>query len=157
MIHVHHFVIVPGQPVAKGRPRFSIAGHAYTPAKTKQWEDLAALCFRQAIGTPMYDMPLKLEVTAYFQRPKRLCRRKDSPNRVMHTAKPDGDNILKAVSDALQKAGVVLDDSCINRMVITKYYTAKDAPAEVSMMLSSWEDEHEPTDRIRRQGALVKK
>lgn len=157
---VRHFVIIPGQPVAKGRPRFSRDGHVHVHETSMRWEQSAAVQLRAAIGAPMYDQPLRLEVTAYFQRPSRLCRKKDSPNRVHHTAKPDADNILKNCCDALVKAGVVRDDSVINRTVLTKYYAAKGAPAETVMMLDSWEDEdgHQMTDRIgRRATALERK
>jgi Holliday junction resolvase RusA-like endonuclease len=138
---IRHFVIIPGQPVAKGRPRFDRRGHAYTPQKTVRWEQMAALHLRSAIGSPMYDQPLKIQVAAYFRRPQRLLTRKANPNRIHHTSKPDGDNILKSVADALTMAGVVRDDAIISQMMIMKYYAAKGAPAEVAIMLDSWEDE----------------
>jgi Holliday junction resolvase RusA-like endonuclease len=138
---IRHFVIVPGQPVAKGRPRFDRRGHAYTPEKTVRWEQIAAMQIRAAIGSPMYDQPLKLQVTACFQRPQRLLTRKASPNRIPHVAKPDADNIGKIVADALTLAGVVRDDAVISQMIITKYYAAKGAPAQVAILLDSWEDE----------------
>lgn len=153
---IRHMVRIEGQPVAKGRPRF-YGGHAVTPAKTVRWEQAAALQLRAAVGGKQYDQPMKLHVTAYFQRPKRLLTRKASENRIHHTAKPDSDNILKIVCDALVMAGVVRDDSVINHMAITKYYAAKGAPAEVCILLDSWENEHQPTDRIKRQTALVPK
>lgn len=154
---IRHFVIIPGQPVAKGRPRFDCRGHAYTPDKTVRWEQMAATILRSVIGTPRYDQPLKLHVTAYFERPKRLMTKKANPNRIHHTSKPDADNIGKIVADALTMAGVVRDDSIINQMMITKYYAAKGAPAEVVILLDSWENENEPTKTIKRTSALEKK
>ncbi|NWM44824.1 RusA family crossover junction endodeoxyribonuclease, partial [Escherichia coli] len=89
----------------------------------------------------------------YFTRPQRLNRKKDTPYRVHHTAKPDSDNILKNVCDALVKGGIVRDDCVINRTVCTKYYAAKGAPPQVSVMLDSWENEdgYQSTDRIAKR------
>jgi Holliday junction resolvase RusA-like endonuclease len=137
---IRHFVKIDGQPIGKGRPRFSRAGHAYTPQPTRSWEEHAAWIFRAAIGGKQYNQPLRLNVTAYFKRPQRLMRKKSPANRVHHTAKPDADNVLKIVCDALVKAGVVKDDALINQQVCTKYYAAKNAPPEVVVMLDSWED-----------------
>jgi Holliday junction resolvase RusA-like endonuclease len=149
---IRHFVKIPGQPVAKGRPRFDRRGHAYTPDKTVRWEQRAASIIRASIGSPMYDQPLRLQVTAYFERPRRLLTRKSAVNRIHHTSKPDADNIGKIVADALTMANVVRDDSIINQMMITKYYAAKDAPAEVVILLDSWEndDDYTATSRVRK-------
>ncbi len=154
---IRHFMVIPGQPVAKGRPRFDRRGHAYTPEKTVRWEHRAAAIIRAAIGSPMYDQPLKLQVTAFFQRPQRLLTRNASPNRIHHTSKPDADNIGKIVADALTMAGVVRDDSVINQMLVTKYYAAKGAPAEVVILLDSWENEMAPTDTIKRRNRALEK
>lgn len=35
-------VNIPGQPVPKGRPRFTRGGFAYTPDKTRKYEKLVA-------------------------------------------------------------------------------------------------------------------
>lgn len=137
---IRHFVVITGQPVAKGRPRFCRNGHVHAHQASMRWEDSAAVQLRAAIGPQMYNQPLKLEVTAYFQRPQRLMRKSSPQNRIHHTAKPDADNILKAVGDALVKAGVVRDDSCINAQYCVKYYAAKDAPPEVSIFLQAWEN-----------------
>jgi Holliday junction resolvase RusA-like endonuclease len=133
-------------------------GHVYTPEKTARWEQMAATILRSAIGSPRYDQPLKLQITACFERPKRLLTRNSNPNRVHHTCKPDADNIAKIVCDALTMAGVVRDDAIINHMAVTKYYVAKGAPAQVSILLDSWENENEPTKTIsRRNTALERK
>ena len=122
---IRHFVIIPGQPVAKGRPRFSRNGHAHTPRKTALWADRASIIMRDVCGTAMMDGPLKLEVIAVFQRPKNRYRKRDPDGRYWHTVKPDKDNVEKSVSDALQKAGVVRDDSCICTGPTSKFYAAK--------------------------------
>ena len=40
---------IPGEPTGKARPRV-VKGHAYTPAKTKAYEDKVRWCFKQAHG-----------------------------------------------------------------------------------------------------------
>jgi Holliday junction resolvase RusA-like endonuclease len=113
----------------------------YTPAKTRNWESMAALTLNRAIGSQCYNVPLKLEVTAYFKRPQRLMRKSSNQNRIHHTVKPDSDNLLKAVSDALVKAHVVTDDCIINWALCVKYYCAVGVKPHVAVMLSSWENE----------------
>ena len=46
---------VPGEPVGKGRPRFTRQGRAYTPAKTAKYENLVSLAFQQMYPTKKPD------------------------------------------------------------------------------------------------------
>lgn len=124
MIRVH----VPGQPVAKGRPRITTVNgspRSYTPAKTVAYEGLIALAGQEVMdGRELLDGPLSLTVQAIFQQPKGWSKKRClaallSPE--WHTGRPDGDNILKAVGDGLN--GIVWrDDSQVARCVITKAY-----------------------------------
>jgi len=138
---IRHFAIIPGQPVAKGRPRFSRNGHAYTPAKTVRWEKFAAMHMRHFMGTPMYDCPLQIQIIAVFQRPQNMERKKYSSERIRHTVRPDADNVQKAVCDALQLAGVVRDDSIICVQGIAKYYAAKGERAQTIVSLDGLDAE----------------
>ena len=157
-MNIRHFVIIPGQPVAKGRPRFSRYGHAYTPGKTARWADRASVIMRDVCGTTMMDGPLKLEVIAVFQRPKNRYRKCDPDGRFWHTVKPDKDNVEKSVSDALQKAGVVRDDSCICTGPTSKFYTAKgEGPCVIVYLEQITDAEHHPTDRISRRATALER
>ena len=51
------------------------------------------------LGTmqPTIDEPVRVDIVAVSQRPQRLCRKKDPPGRIWCGAKPDPDNISKAV------------------------------------------------------------
>ena len=86
---------VLGLPVAKGRPRFSKRGFAYTPAKTKQAEEgFLAQAMRHAPEKPL-EGALKLIMNVYKPKPKSKAKS------VIHmTTKPDLDNYIKIV-DAL--------------------------------------------------------
>jgi Holliday junction resolvase RusA-like endonuclease len=87
----HITLPIPG--VAKGRPRFTRQGHAFTPAKTRAFEDSAATLLRSLY--PLQPRTGALRVTFRFvvKAPKRCSR--------MHpTVKPDVLNLAKAIEDA---------------------------------------------------------
>lgn len=86
---------------------------------------------------PQYDEPLEMQMVAVFERPQRLCRKKDSLFRIPHTAKPDMDNLEKAGGDALVKSGVIKDDSCIYHVLATKWYAAKGEAPHVKLTILS--------------------
>jgi Holliday junction resolvase RusA-like endonuclease len=115
---------VPGLPQGKGRARFG-NGRAYTPAKTVAYEGLIALAGQQAMGNrALIEAPIYLMVDAFFPIPKswpKARKQAATSSLVWHVAKPDADNILKAVGDGLN--GVVWkDDTQIAFAKITKQY-----------------------------------
>lgn len=119
---------VPGQPVAKGRPRFStITGRTYTPEKTTNYENLVRLSYMQAYPnqTPYEkNVQLSMTINAYFQIPKATSKKKAEQMRthiIRPTIKPDTDNIAKSVCDALNKVAFY-DDSQIVVLKVRKYY-----------------------------------
>ncbi|MCI8629215.1 MAG: RusA family crossover junction endodeoxyribonuclease, partial [Firmicutes bacterium] len=71
------------------------------------------------------DSQLELSVAAYFKIPKSASKKKRIAmlcEEIRPTKKPDGDNILKAVADALN--GVCYkDDKNIVKMSIEKFYS----------------------------------
>lgn len=121
-----------GEAVGKGRPRITRRGdkvHTYTPEKTKMFEDaikfelLASTC--EAI--PVYDagIPLKAEVKIGMKVPKSYSNKKREKclnGELTPTKKPDIDNVLKAIFDAL--CGFAMeDDSQITEVIAEKLYT----------------------------------
>jgi len=122
-------ITIPGEPVAKGRPRVVRRGNhtrAITPPKTVAYESMVALVASEAWqGEPIApDVPVAVIIDAYFKRPKRLMRRKDPTGAIPHTKRPDGDNVAKAVLDGLDKAGIWHDDSQVTNLTIRKWYCA---------------------------------
>ena len=120
---------VPGEPVGKGRPRFCRVGkgvRTYTPPKTAEYEARVRAAFEAAHGGFRLPegVPLRLSVMAVFSVPKSTSKRRAREmidGKVPHTKKPDADNVLKAVADAL--AGVAFaDDAAIVEMHIEKRY-----------------------------------
>jgi Holliday junction resolvase RusA-like endonuclease len=103
-------------PVAKGRPKFTRSGFAYTPTKTREAEKFIST-YVKSLGLPMFadDTPLVMWIKFVFLKPK------SAKKRVSHTVKPDCTNLAKLVEDALN--GVLYpDDSAIVYMLIQKEY-----------------------------------
>lgn len=99
---------IPGDPVAKARPRASmVSGRArlYTPAKTEKYEARVAIFAQQAMaGRPVMEGPVALSVTALFPIPPSWTKKRQAAARAgaeQHTKKPDLDNVLKAIKDGL--------------------------------------------------------
>jgi len=127
--------VVPGEPVAKARPRLSASGHAYTPKKTKNYERLVAgLAKKQWLFAPMRGA-LKLRVTCVFKRPKRLMRKADPDERLYKITRPDLDNCIKCLADSLHV--VMNDDAQIVWIEASKMYAAKDEEPHVLIRLES--------------------
>ncbi len=116
---------IPGDPVPKARPR--VCGKvAYTPTKTKNYETLVKEIYFGKYGQTVEEMEgmLKLTVNAFFQIPKSKSKKVQEQmhtNAIRPIKRPDIDNIVKSVSDALNNAAYA-DDSQIVEVVAGKYY-----------------------------------
>jgi len=122
-------ITVPGQPIAKGRARAAIMGgkvRMFTPAKTVNYEGLIAHEGVDVMdGRDLLLGPLALTVFAYFQLPKTVSKARRAlvaAGKDYHVARPDGDNVLKAVGDGLNSV-VWRDDSQIASAQIVKMYS----------------------------------
>lgn len=116
-------ILIPGEPVAKGRPRFG-KGRAYTPEKTATWETFAKWQARAQLGAPpILRGPVAVTVTATFAIPPSWSKAKREAalrGEIAHTSRPDSDNILKAL-DAFNNL-LWVDDAQITRAVVEKRY-----------------------------------
>lgn len=101
-------IVLPIEPEAKGRPQAFVnkaTGHAgvFTPKKTQTYEarvrEAAAL---RLPDTPI-EGPLRVEIVFVLPRPQGLMRRSDPDGLIWHTKRPDTDNLVKAVTDALSR------------------------------------------------------
>lgn len=134
---------IPGDPVAKGRPRACVVkGRArmYTPGKTAEWEARAVAYLQRAWTRPALTGPVRIEIHALFARPKRLVWKRKPMPRCPHLAKPDADNVAKTVADALEKAGVIENDSRAWELVVRKEHAAGGEQPGVRVVVS-WEGE----------------
>lgn len=124
---------VNGIPQGKARPRFTKGGRAYTPAKTRRYEEAvreAAQLAAQAQGFIKHDKgtPLRASVTAWFPVPASWPKKKRAAalsGALYPAVKPDADNIAKAVLDALN--GIAFhDDKQVVSCTVSKRYTFRD-------------------------------
>jgi len=95
---------VPGRPYAKKRPRFSRRiGRAFDPAENAHAEAQIGTIALPHFAVP-HDKPVRVEVRAVFACPASWSKKKRAAQvGGPHCQKPDGDNILKAVKDALNR------------------------------------------------------
>lgn len=112
--------IVYGEPVAKGRPRFTVnrktgRPYVYTPSKTASAEDQIKTMVSGAKPFQR-DVPLCLTITTVRTKPK--SAKKD---RVYPITTPDWDNYAKLVCDAINKLAYE-DDAQIVDVIYKKRY-----------------------------------
>ena len=118
---------VPGEPVAKGRPRFRCLKKyvsTYTPKKTLLAEKAVLDAFKSAYPSfkKLLEGPIRLIVHFYMPVPKSLSnRKKEHLYGKPHLKRPDTDNLLKTVCDALN-GHVWKDDSQIFSISTEKLY-----------------------------------
>jgi Holliday junction resolvase RusA-like endonuclease len=104
---------IPGPPKGKGRARFVKAtGRAYTPADTASYENLVKVLAMQAMaGQPPLEGPVRVDLYASYPIAASWPKKKKADAAAgtwRCTVKPDIDNVLKAVWDAIN--GVVFKD-----------------------------------------------
>lgn len=114
---------VPGDIRGKGRPKFG-GGRVYIDAKTLNAEAWVRHCAVQAVGQPCLEGPLTLSVGITVGIPPSWSKRKRADalaGLVRPTGKPDADNTLKLLADALNKV-VWRDDSQLVDVRVIKLY-----------------------------------
>lgn len=126
---------VPGEVVGQGRPRATtVGGHVrmYDPEKSRDYKSKVAL-FAQAQmkeqGLTGLQVPsergFRVSISADAPVPKSFSKKKQMDAvclRIRPTKRPDCDNVIKAVLDALN--GVFWeDDRLVTTIFMTKYYS----------------------------------
>lgn len=114
-----------GQPRGQGRPRFNRMGVAYKTSEDKAYERALCMAYWQKYtGAPMLEGPLTLMVKAIFPIPQSKSKREKAlmlSGEIKPTVKPDIDNVIKAVLDALN--GVAFpDDKAVTWLIGEKVY-----------------------------------
>ena len=117
------FLTVIGEPVSKGRLRFG-RGKTYTPAKTIAAETFIQLCATQKGVPKMMNGPLRLTVTFSMGIPKSWSAKKKAEaelGNIRPTSKPDIDNLIKLVGDALNGIAYKDDSQIVEIQAVKKY------------------------------------
>lgn len=97
---------IPGRAIPKARPRVTRAGYAYTPRTTQQFEQLVRIAYKNQCGNFEFPKgaPLLMNIEFCFEPPKswpKQKREKAIQRKKYPTARPDLDNLWKAVADVL--------------------------------------------------------
>lgn len=137
-------------PVGQPRPRASTIGgfvrvHEPTSVKTATGrKPHPILAFKAAIkheaklaytGSPL-DGPIRIDCIFVFPRPKSMIWKRRPMPRIPHTSKPDTDNVVKAVKDAL--TGIVWrDDSQVYQEFSTKWIASGEEQPRTIVMIKS--------------------
>ena len=125
------FFTVPGPPQGKARARTFYNSRigkmqSMTPDKTVLYENFIKVAFN-SVSTHIWDdkQPLEMTISAYFEIPRSSSKKSRQlmlENIVRPTKKPDIDNIVKALQDALNGLAYK-DDSSIVFLSVAKCYS----------------------------------
>ena len=119
-------LIIPLAPMPKARPRV-VNGRAYTPAATKAYERSIKLA--AAHLTPV-EGPLAVSIAFIFPR----LKGSRSAARQVKSTRPDVDNLIKAVLDALN--GLAFhDDGQVAQVSGAKWIAAADEEAHIEVTI----------------------
>lgn len=123
-------IMIPGEPCAQGRPRFSTAGgfvKAYDPDKSRNYKAYVKMCAIKSMqeqGWTLTEKALSIEIRAFMSIPSSKSKKFKQAAIVgieRPTKKPDVDNVFKILTDAL--SGIAYkDDKQIVSAFISKYY-----------------------------------
>ncbi len=119
-------------PIGKGRPKFgrvkTKSGKefttAHTPEKTVEFENLIRVEYRTQCPDTYLHGQLSADIVAFFPIPKSTSKKKAAEmlaGSILHTKRPDGDNIVKAILDALNSTAYD-DDSAVAVLRVEKRY-----------------------------------
>lgn len=122
--------IVEGKPQGKARARTFYNKRmgkmqSITPESTKSYEDLIRWSYRAAGGEYMGEKVLQVDIKAFYPIPQAFSKKKrEAVNKgvLRPTSKPDCDNIVKVVLDALNGVAYY-DDKQVVSVSCNKYYS----------------------------------
>ena len=108
--------------IGKQRPRFTKWGGTYTPDKTRNYETMIWLKFKEKYKNEPSDKPMKAIIVFMFEPPKSLSAKKREKLLLeAYTKRPDLDNLVKSVLDGLNGIAYV-DDNQITDIDARKAY-----------------------------------
>ncbi|BBU40714.1 hypothetical protein APP_30060 [Aeribacillus pallidus] len=119
---------VYGEPVAQGRPRAAnINGHIrmYDPKKSSDFKNYVRLVASEHRPDKLLEGPISLTVKVYKKSLKSFSKKKIAAaesGQLRPTSKPDVDNYVKGVKDALKNV-IWKDDSQVVDLHISKWYS----------------------------------
>ena len=116
--------IIHGVLRGKQRPRSTRQGRVYTPSETVNAEAWVRQCAVAECGSPVLQTPIRLQMGVAVAVPLSWSKKKRAAalkGELRPTGKPDLDNCVKLVCDALN--GIMWrDDSQVVSMELRKFY-----------------------------------
>lgn len=120
-----------GQPRARAFYKPGLGVRMYDSGSAEGWKGQIALAARPVLPAAPLDGPIRVDIDFRFPRPKghygtgknAAVLKPGAP--FWHTAKPDGDNLAKAVLDALTQLSLWHDDAQVCCCHVTKGYDAR--------------------------------
>lgn len=132
------FILIPGAPVGKGRPRIGKRGpHTimFTPKETVAYEQKCAEEAKLSMGNrELMAGAVELKLQIFMPIPISYSKKKAQAareQRLVPTKKPDGDNIIKAICDAFN-GSVWVDDTQVVDYHVTKRFA--DEPCVIAIV-----------------------
>lgn len=123
---------IPGKPQGKARARTfynpkTKGMSSMTPEKTVLYENLISTCYLQAAGEERFSDEdyLLVRIQAYFELAKSISKKKREEmlqGMILPAKKPDIDNIVKSVLDALNQVAY-RDDTQVVELHVRKQYS----------------------------------
>lgn len=145
---------IPGDPVGKGRPRFSrnkYTGrvHTRTPQQTVNYENLVKMCYIEQVKDRHFDKDKEIfmNITAYVSIPASASKKKAEAmlhGDILPAKKPDIDNLAKSIMDAVNGIAYYDDKQVVTLHVSKKY---SDVP-HVDVIMMDY-DEFRQTQAIK--------
>ena len=137
---MHYSFAVSGAPRGKARARTVFRGgkaHAFTPARTRDYEEQVRLAYMVQTGqTEPFHGPVELTLRAYYPIPSSWPKGKSAKalaRLLLPTVKPDLDNVLKSIMDAVN--GLAWDDD----KQVVMFKTSKEYSANPRVEVEIWE------------------
>ena len=128
--------IVDGDPGTKGRPRLAKSGRVYTPQGTKEYQNKVLRAFKAQHREEPWGCPVGISLVMVCKRPSNLRKRDVERGWCPYSRnRPDIDNCLKAVMDALN-GHLYVDDRQVCEVHASKVYAALDE--EPHIVVQAW-------------------
>ena len=130
----HRFTI-PGRPQAWARARSTVRPGKdgklkpffFKSSKIVSHEAKVSSYYLES-GGQLNAGPVQVTIWAYFPRPKRLMRRADPDGAMYMPGRPDSDNLIKQIGDALNGVAWVDDSLIVDAYVRKRYHEKAGAP-----------------------------
>ena len=124
-------ISVPGEPKSQDRRTRQLRtkdgrvfSGTYLLPETRKWRESILAAARRHPDFPRepWDGPIRVSIEAFFPRPKAMCAKKYPPGEIRKNTKPDADNLVKAVLDALTPPRAKRVTTEAERAVLRKGY-----------------------------------